>query len=159
MVSSFVMNNLFFLVGIVLVTVSTIPSYSAPIESTTNIQTRSLFQDVNKKFDSESLGVKVLGRVLNDIVPVITSRLVRDPDPTTLETARKFIDKAKAFIEPVAKSVSPDNKDSSDVMDVIGKALSSLKELIGSDDVAVDQQAQHAMDVLMMNAMKVLKTA
>ena len=76
---------------------------------------------------------------------MIISRLARDPDPTTLETARKYIEKAEAFIKPLAKFISPNNKDSKDAINLIGKFFSSLKEMTGSDDMVVNKQAQFAM--------------
>ena len=93
--------------------------------------------------------------VFNEIASIIISRLARDPDPTTLETARKYIEKTKAFIEPVAKFVN--NKESKDTFNLIGKFFSSLEEMSGSDDRVADQQAKVARDFLHMYLMKDLQ--
>ena len=93
--------------------------------------------------------------VFNEIASIIISRLARDPDPTTLETARKYIEKTKAFIEPVAKFVN--NKESKDAFNLIGKFFSSLEEMSGSDDGVADKQAKVARDFLHTYLMKDLQ--
>ena len=146
------MNNLLctlLLVGTAMVTMITIPIYATPIAGTTNIQTSSFLQEVSEEVeDSESIfgpDVDRLTPTFNDIASLIISRLARDPDPTTLDTARKYIDKAKAFIEPVAKFISPSNKDS--------------KEMTGSDDTVVNQHVQLATDILYNAILKALEIA
>ena len=145
-----------------MVTVITIPIYATPIAGTTNIQTSSFLQEVGKEVeDSEPVfgpNVDRLTPTFNDIASLIISRLARDPDPTTLDTARKYINKAKAFIEPVAKFISPSNKDSKDAIYLIGKFFSSLKEMTGSDDTVVNQHAQLATDILHNAILKALET-
>ena len=160
------MNNLLctlLLVGTAMVTIITPPAYATPIMGSTNIQTSNLLQEVSKEVeDSESVfgpDIDHLTPIFNDIASMIISRLARDPDPTTLDTARKYIDKAKAFIEPVAKFISPSNKESNDAIHLIGKFFSSLKEMTGSDDIVINQNTQLATDILYNVMLKALETA
>ena len=147
------------LVGTAMVIIISTPIFATPIM---NIQTSNLLQEVSKKVeDSESIFGPDIDRLIptfNDIASMISSRLARDPDPTTLDTARKFINKAKALIEPVAKFISPSNKESNDAVYLIGKFLTSMKEMTGSDDTVVNQNAQLATDTLYI-VLKALKTA
>lgn len=125
-----------------MVTMITVPLYAIPIVGTTNIQTSSFLQEDNEEVDNSvsifGPDIDRLTPAFNDIASLIISRLARDPDPTTLDTARKYIDKAKAFIEPVAKFVNPSNKESKDAIYLIGKFFSSLKEMTGPDDGVVN---------------------
>lgn len=140
------MKEMTFFVSIIAVAtiVSIIPAYSAPIVGERNAQTYGLLQEVSKEDDSLD---SLLTPVYNEIASIIFSKLARDPDPTTLEAARKFIDKAKAFIEPVVKVIIPNNRDSKVAVDLIGKAFSSLKEMIGSNDE--DHNAQLARAIML----------
>ena len=74
----------------------------------------------------------------NNIASMIATRLVRDLDPTTLETAREYIKKAKAFIGPVSKFVRPNDKVSKNVIDGIMMVFSSLEEMIDGKVAARD---------------------
>ena len=134
-----------FFVGIIVTLIITMfgtPSYTAPMLVGTNTRTHGLFQEVKDELeDPESIfgpDIDRLTPAFNDIASMIISRLIRDPDPTTLETANKYIEKAKSFIEPVAKFINPSNKESKEAMHLIGKFFSSLKEMTGSDDKVVD---------------------
>lgn len=82
--------------------------------------------------------IGVLKPVFNSIASLIASRLINDPDPTSLETAGKYIKKAKDFIEPVSKFVSRNNKDSKGVMNVLQDFFSTLEQMIGSDEDETD---------------------
>lgn len=146
------MKEMTFFVNIIAVAtiVSIIPAYSAPIVGERiNAQTYSLLQEVSKEDDSlDSLlrsDIELFSPVYNEIASIISSKLARDPDPTTLEAARKFIDKAKAFIEPVVKSVIPNNRDSKGFVDLVRKIFSSLREMIGSDDEYLNAQLARAI--------------
>lgn len=96
------MNNLqclLLLVGIAMVTMITVPLYAIPIVGTTNIQISSFLQENNEEVDNSvsifGPDIDGLTPAFNDIASLIISRLARDPDPTTLDTARKYIKKAK----------------------------------------------------------------
>ena len=155
------MNNLLcilLLVGTATITMPTTPIYATPIVSTTNIQTSSFLQEDNEEVeDSESIfgpDIDRLTPAFNEIASMIISRLARDPDPTTLDTAREYINKAKAFIEPVAKFISSNNKESKDAINMIGKFFSSLKEMTGSDDIAINQLATDILYNVMLKALE-----
>ena len=112
-----------------------IPSYSAPVLHMMNSQFPSHQNDPGFGVD-----IRSYTPIVNTIASLISSRLVSDPDSTTLKTAREYIKKAKPFIELVVKLIGSDNEDIRDKTEVVKKVLSSLEQMIGSDDHMIDQE-------------------
>ena len=118
------------------------PSYSVPVlhKNTQRPTYRLVLND-------PELGIDIRSYIpfIKTIASLIASRLVKDPDPTTLKTAIEYLDKVKQFIEQVVKFTSPNDNYIRDAMDFVERIVSSLEQIIGSDEDITHQKELNVM--------------